>query len=163
MADFSGSGLAASDIATERAGGKLTFESALQATVVVNATAANVSLPSVTVTLPSGITIDRVFAAVAWRKQVDSSASANAVNVAQQIQVRKDTPTTFVNAITIPDNAFATDPSATEGGMAVMGEVDISAEVDGDDTYEFQWTLADVDGASLTFHDWQCYLIIEYS
>lgn len=145
------------------AGGRLVFASAVQATVVVNATAGNVSLPDVVVVLPSGITIDRVIAAVSWRKQVESSTSANAVNVAQQIQVRDDTPGTFRNAITIADNSLATAASATEGGQTLLGDSDISAEVDGDDTYNFQWTSADVDGASLTFHDWQCFLIIEYS
>jgi hypothetical protein len=31
------------------------------------------------------------------------------------------------------------------------------------DTYEFQWQNALVDGASLTLHDFQTYLIIEFT
>lgn len=148
-----------------RPAGRLVFASEVQPTVVLPAVAANVSLPSVTIPadfLPAGSNIKRVIAGLAWRKQVDSSAAANAVNVAQNIQVRSDAPGTFVNAINIVDNSLATEPSATEGGEMLLGDEDISAEVDEADTYEFQWTDADVDGASLTLHDVQTYLLVDY-
>ncbi len=93
---------------------------------------------------------------------MDSSAVANAVNVAQNIQVRSDAPGTFRNAIAVPDNSLATGASGTDGGVLLMGALDISVEVVGEDTYEFQWTLADVDGDNLTLHDVQTYLIVEY-
>lgn len=145
-------------------GGRLVYGSAVQATVVLPAVAANQSLPSVTVdNLPANLTINRVIAAVAWRKQVDSSGSANAVDGNQQVQVRSDAPGTFRNAITISDNSLSTDASTTEGGIMLLGDSDISVEVTGEDTYEFQWTSALVDGASLTLHDVQTYIIIEYS
>lgn len=150
---------------TKRAG-RMVFPGAGAATVVLTSTAANVSLPSVTIAaseLPAGMVILSVKIAIAWRKQVDSSAGANAIVGAQQIQVRSDAPGTFRNALTIADNMLATDASATEGGMMLMGETDISVEVVGADTYEFQWTLADVDGDSLTLHDFQTYLIIEHT
>ena len=99
---------------------------------------------------------------MSWRKQVESSAALNAINNAQQIQVRDDSPGTFRNAITIPDNALETAASATEGGIVLFGAADISVEVDGDDIYEFQWQNAQVDGASLTLHDFQTFLIVEY-
>lgn len=143
---------------------RLVFAGAVQATVVLPAVAASLVLPSVVIgDLPDGITIDRVIAAIAWRKQVDSSALLNAINTAQQIQVRDDTPGIFRNAITISDNSLETAASATEGGLMLLGDSDISVEVDGVDTYEFQWQNARVDGASLTLHDFQTYLIIEYS
>lgn len=144
--------------------GRLVFPSdGVQDRVVVNATAGNVSLPSVTVTLPSGITVNRIVAAVLWRKQVDSSIAANAVNGAQQIQVRSDAPGTWTDAITISDNSLATGANASEGGTSIMGKSDIKDEVDESGTYEFRWKDADVDGASLTFHDWQCFIIVEYT
>jgi hypothetical protein len=143
---------------------KLTFAGAVQATVVLPAVAASLALPSVVVpALPAGITINRVIAAVAWRKQVDSSAASNAINGTQQIQVRADTPGTFLDAITMSDNSLETAASATEGGLMLLGDSDISAEVVGVDTYEFQWQNALVDGASLTLHDFQTYLIIEFT
>ncbi len=139
------------------------FESdGVQATVVVNATAGDKSMPSISVTIQANRTVDRVTAAFAWRKQVNSSGSANAVNVAQHIQVRSDAPGCWVNAIGIADNSLSTAASATEGGMMIMGSDDIKGEVAATDIYEFQWDNADVDGASLTFHDVQTYIIVEY-
>jgi hypothetical protein len=145
--------------------GRLVFGSGLSGTtVVLPAVAANLALPSVTIpALPSGITIDRVIAAISWRKQVESSAAPNAIDGAQQIQVRSDAPGTFVNAITIGDNSLDTAVSATEGGSMLLGDSDISGEVALADTYEFQWLLAKVDGDSLTLHDVQSHLIVEYS
>lgn len=132
--------------------------------IVLPAVAGNLVLPSVTIaSIPSGIVIERVIAAFAWRKQVDSSAVLNAINGTQQIQVRIDTPGTFINAIQMSDNTLETVASATEGGMMLLGAPDISAEVVGVGTYEFQWTLALVDGASLTLHDVQTYILIDHT
>jgi len=144
---------------------RLTFSSNVSATVTLTATAGNVALPSVVIpagVIPPGATISRVTAAISWRKQVDSSAAANAVNVAQTIQVRSDAPGTFRDAIDIPDNALATGGSATDGGPLLIGDNDIAVEVVGPDTYEFQWTLADVDGNNLVLHDVQTFLIVEF-
>lgn len=151
-------------IAVVGRGGRLVFAGAVQATVILPAVAASLVLSSVVVpVLPNGITIDRVIAAVAWRKQVESSAVDNAIDGAQQIQVRSDAPGVFRDAITISDNSLATLASATEGGLMLLGDSDIAVEVVGADTYQFQWQNAKVDGASLTLHDFQTYLIIEYS
>lgn len=145
-------------------GGRLVYGGIAQPTVVLPAVAASLTLPSVIIaSIPSGITIGRVIAAIAWRKQVDSSAAINAINNAQQIQVRDDSPGTFRNAITIADNLLNTLANTTEGGFMLWGEADIAVEVDGVDTYEFQWQNAQVDGASLTLHEFQTYLILEYT
>lgn len=147
------------------ASGRIVFSSDVSATVVLTSAASNVALPDVTIpagAIPTGSSISRVLAAVAWRKQVDSSGGANAVNVAQDIQVRSDAPGTFRDAINIPNNSLATDANATEGGIMLIGDNDISVEVIGADTYNFQWTLADVDGNNLTLHDVQTHLIVEY-
>jgi hypothetical protein len=151
------------EIALVGRGSRLVFASAVVAIVVLPAVSVNLILPSVVVNIPADVTIDRVIAAIAWRKQVDSSAAVNAINTAQQIRVRDDTPGTYRNAITLADNSLETASSATEGGLMLLGDSDISAEVDGDDTYEFQWQDAEVDGASLTLHDVQTYIIVEYT
>ena len=149
---------------TGRTANSLVFASAAQATVVLPAVAASVALPSVTVAgLPEDIAINRVVAAIAWRKQVNSSLLANAIDGAQQIQVRSDAPGTFRDAITIADNLLSTGATATEGGMLLLGDSDLAVEVAGGGTYEFQWTLAQVDDAALTLHDVQTYLIVEFS
>jgi hypothetical protein len=143
--------------------GRLVYASAMQAVITLTATQQNLALPSVTVDLPVGLAPFRVFAAVSWRKQVDSSGAENAVNgAAQQIRVRSDTPGTFTNAIAVPDNSLATAASASEGGVVLIGEQDISNEVDADDTYEFQWLNAQVDGNNLALHDFQCLILVEF-
>lgn len=131
--------------------------------IVLPGAAANLPLPSVTIaTIPAGIVVERVIAAFAWRKQVDSSAVLNAINGIQFIQVRL-VGGTFINAIRMGNNMLETVASATEGGMMLLGAPDLSAEVVGVGTYEFQWTLALVDGASLTLHDIQTYILIDHT
>ncbi len=149
-----------------RPAGRLVFASDVQPTVVLtDVVSSDVALPSVTVPsdfLPAGAQIKRVIAGFAWRKQVDSSGLANAVDGAQDIQVRSDAPGTFRDAINVANNALATGASATEGGEMLLGDNDISVEVAGPDTYEFQWTSALVDASSLTLHDVQTYLLVDY-
>jgi hypothetical protein len=143
---------------------RLVFSSDIQATVVLDSSVGDISLPSVTVSeasFPALSKISRVIAAISWRKQVDSSGAVNAIDAAQNIQVRIDTPGTYTNAISIADNSLSTGASATEGGMLIIGNIDIKSEVAGAGTYEFQWDNADVDGDSLTFHDAQTHLIVE--
>jgi hypothetical protein len=152
------------EVAALGRGSRLVFAGPVQATVVLPAVAASLVLPSVTIdALPAGISIDRVIAAAAWRKQVNSSLLANAVNGGQQVQVRSDTPGTFRDAITIADNSLETAASATEGGLMLLGDRDISVEVLGVDTYQFQWQNARVDSDFLTLHDFQTYLVLEYT
>lgn len=144
---------------------RLLFWSDLQPTVVLPAVAADIALPSVAVDLalqPTGTTIKRVLAGMSFSKKVDSSGGANAVVGNQEIQVRSDAPGTFRDAISMPDNVLATASGATEGGLLVVGNHDIAAEVVATDTYEFQWTSALVDGASLTLHDVQTLIIVEF-
>jgi hypothetical protein len=149
---------------TGRAANSLVFAGELQATVVLTASQQNLALPAVTVTLTEGVTVVRVVAAFAWRKQVDSSSAPNGVNGAnQRVRVRETVSGTFVNAINIPDDSLATGATTTEGGMLIVGTADISGEVNGDGTYEVQWENAQVDGNNLTLHDLQTYLVVEFS
>ena len=144
---------------------RLIFASDVQATVTLTSVAADVSLPSVTIptgSIPVGATINRVVAAIAWRKQVDSSGLENAINVAQTIQVRSDAPGTFRDAINVPDNSLSTAANTTEGGIMFIGDNDISVEVDDPDTYEFQWGSADVDWDNLVLHDVQTFLLLDF-
>ena len=154
------------DVTAVNKASRLVFASALQASVVLPAVAADLSLPSVAIAsgdIPSGATITRVLAAVAWRKQVDSSAAANAVNGAQNIQVQNSVSGTWTNAIAIATAALSTAASATEGGVMIIGAIDIKAEVTGTGTYSFQWASALVTAASLTLYDVQTYLIVEFT
>lgn len=158
---FSNPPVTAADVSS----GRLVFTSDIVATVVLTSVAGDIALPDVIIpagAIPTGVSINRVLAGVSWRKQVDSSGVANAVNVAQIIQVRSNAPGTFRDAINIPNNALETALNATEGGVMIVGDNDISVEVVGADVYNFQWTDADVDGNNLTLHEFQSYLILEY-
>lgn len=152
---------------TAPSGRAVPYASDVQATVVLPAVAADLALPSVVVPssfIPSsgGASVDKVVASVAWRKQVESSGGANAVNGAQVIQVRLTGAASWTDAITVPDNTLATAASATEGGLLIVGDIDLSSIVTAAGTYEFQWADALVDGASLTLHDVQTYLSVSY-
>ncbi len=152
------------DALIKQKGGRLTLVSNLQETVVVNATAGDKSLPSIAVPsglLPTGASMTRALAGFSFRKTVESSTSTNATVVAQVIEV--DITGGFATtAIDIPDNSFHTAGSATEAGMLLLGDNDVKAEVTEGSTTTFQWTAADVDGISLTFHDVQMHLFIDY-
>jgi len=115
--------------------------------------------------LPTGATIQAVYLMLHWRKQVDSSSGANAINGSSKvIRVKKSGGawgTDDVVGITFADNSLATDADATEGGTMIIGSHDIDSEVDDVDneTYNIrseQTNRADalvVDGDALTLHD----------
>lgn len=142
------------------------YSSDLQASVVLPAVAADLTLPSVVVPatpIPSGTSIAKVYAAVQWRKQTDSSGSANAVNGAQTIQLQPTGGSTWTDCVDIPDNSLSTAASAAEGGPFISGTYDVSSVVTGAGTYDFQWASALVDGASLTLADFQCIIMVFFS
>jgi hypothetical protein len=142
----------------------LVFASELEPAVgLLGAPPADTALPAVTVSLPVGVTTSRVFAAIAWRKQADSSGADNAVATNQQVQVRRSPAGAFANAINIPASSLFTGANAAEGGLLLMGALDISGEVDGEGTFEFQWLGAEAVASTLTLYDFQTYLVVEFS
>ncbi len=147
-------------------GGRRVIPSVMQATVVLNAAAPNLALPSVVVpatAVPPGATITAAYVAISWRKQVDSSGSANAIVAAAGNKIEVDITGGFATtAILLVDNIMATAANAEEGGGVLFGIIDIKAEVVEGSTTAFQWSGADVDGASLTLHDVTTYVILEY-
>ena len=79
------------------------------------------------------------------------------------MQVRDDTPGTWRDAINFVDDQFGLAASTREGGDVLMGSIDIAVEVDGNDTYNFQYLLAKADLASINWNDVQTGLRILYS
>ena len=141
------------------------FWSDIVPTVTVNATAADISLPDIVVAeIPSGATVVRAILMFTYVKRIDSSASSNASVAAQVISIdAASARDSVVTGINIPDNSFATKASTEEGGMAIVGDNDVAAEVAANATYYVTWELADVDGASLVFTDVQVGLRVWYS
>jgi len=138
------------------------------ASLAVPAVAADLTFSDVvfpTGFLPTGAVIQAVYLMLKWRKQVDSSGGANAINGASKtIRVKKTSGawgTDDLVGITFADNQLATGADATEGGDMIVGSHDIDGEVDDIDneTYNVrseQTNRADailVDGASLTLYD----------
>lgn len=140
------------------------FWSLPQEEVALTNVAGDKSLPDVTVAdLPSGATIVRAIAMFKFRMVEETSSGVNKLNGAQEIQVRDDTPSAWIDAINFVDDQFTLAADAREGGDVVIGAIDVSATVDGNDTYNFQWdeALADADG--INFNDVQVGLRIWYS
>lgn len=143
----------------------MSFWSDLDASLAVNATAADANLPDIVVAdLPSGATITRAIMLFKYASREDSSGSANMTDAAQTMSIDAAAGRdSVVTAINLPTDSFATAASTKEGGDVVFGDNDVSAEVTGNGTYYSTWELADVDGASLTFTDVQIGLLIWYS
>lgn len=140
------------------------FWSDPQEELAITDVAGDKALPDVTVAdLPAGATIVRAIAMFKFRMVENTNVAANKTLLAQHIQVRDDTPGTFRDAIGIPDDSFTIAASTREGGDVLMGDHDIAVEVDGNDTYNFQWTAADADVDGINFNDVQCGLRILYS
>jgi len=111
-------------------------------------------LPSIVVSgVPSGVTLDRVVVILKVRAIENTNAGgANAINVAQNIQVRK-AGGTWVPAINLADNQWTVAASTRESGDVLIGDNDVKATVDGDGTYNFQFASAAVDLAVLRLND----------
>lgn len=146
------------------------FWSDPQEEVSVTSGAGTKTLPSVTVAdLPSGATIVRAMAMFKFRMIENTNAAANKLDGAtvastsQVIQVRDDTPGTWRDAINFVDDQFGVAATTREGGDVCIGSIDIAVEVDGNDTYNFQWLLALADQDNLNFNDVQTGLRIWYS
>ena len=117
---------------------------------------ASQALPDVTLAgIPDTVTIIRAVAIFKFRSVENTNAAANKLDGAQHIQVQDDTPGTWRDAISFVDDQFSLAATTREGGDVAIGDHDISVEVDGNDTYNFQWTNASADLASLNFNDVQ--------
>jgi len=124
--------------------------------VIVTNVATNRALPDVVVAgLPGGVTVRRAVALFKFRIVAEKSSGVNKLNGAQEIQVRDSTPSAWMDAINFVDDLFTLDADQREGGDAIIGAIDVSAIVDGNDTYNLQWENALADGNSLNFNDVQ--------
>ena len=115
--------------------------------------------------LPTGATVQAIYLMVKWRKQVDSSTAANAINGAgKTIRVMKNGAVWGTNDIvgmTFADNQLDTGADATEGGDMIVGDVDVKGELDDVDneTYNVRSEQTErtdalvVDGDALTLYD----------
>ena len=140
------------------------FWSNPQEEVSVPAVAADQALPDITVAdIPTGATVVRAYVIFKFRAIENTNAAANKLSGAQEIQVRDDTPSTWIDAINFLDDMFGVAASTREGGDVFIGSIDVAATVDGNDTYNFQWDEALADLAALNFNDVQVGLRIWFT
>lgn len=148
-----------------RTGGfySLDFWSNPQEEVSVPAVAADQALPDIVVAgIPTGATVVRAVLMFKARMIENTNAAANKLNGAQDIQLRTDAPGAWVDAINFLDDMFGINGTTREGGDVIIGDIDLSATVIGNDTYNTQWDEAIADLASLNFNDVQVGLRVWY-
>ena len=120
-----------------------------EADVEIDAAGETKDLPPVTVQkIPSGALVSRAVAMFKFRMLENTNANPNRLNggtvpeTSQVIQVREDTPGDWGDAINFVDSQYAVEGETREGGDVCFGNIDISAIVNGNGVYEFQWLLA---------------------
>lgn len=160
---------------TDKIAGKMLFSldfwSDPQEEVQVAAAAGTLAItPTVTVAdLPAGATIVRAIAMFKFRMIENTYAGVNKLDGAtvaatsQVIQVKETAAGAYIDAINFVDDQFTLADSAREGGDVLIGSIDITGQVDGNDSYTFQWLLANADQDFINFNDCQVGLRIWYS
>jgi len=136
-----------------------------QEEVQLGSVAADVNLPDVV--LPGeGGRIHRVYAVFKFRMVENTNVAVNANVGATNIRVKKSTGAWGVDdvaAINLVDNMFGLAASTREGGDVVIGDNDVSGEVDAfGATYNLRWEDGAVDQNNLNFNDVQSGLIVEW-
>lgn len=145
---------------------KLSWASEVQALTTITSVAGTKTLPSITLPNIAG-TIQLVRLKMFYRNNFGSDALQ--IEADQHIQIRKDTPGSWTNAIKIVDDSINTSDNGSNvwdnsKGMEVKGSIDVSGEVDVfNDTYEIQWLNADVSNDTLSLLDIQLELDIWFT
>ena len=140
------------------------FWSAPQESLTVSNVATDRALPDVVVAgLAAGSQVVRVIAMFKFRIVAETSSAPNALNGAQEIQVRDNAPGAWADAINFVTDLFTLANDVREGGDVQIGAIDLSATVVGNGTYNFRWEQALADGASLVFNDIQVGLRIWFA
>jgi hypothetical protein len=146
------------------------FWSDPQEEVQIDSTGTTVTLPGVTVNgIPSNASILRAMAMFKFRIVENTNAAANKLNggtvpaTGQVIQVRDDTPGSWIDAISFADDQFSLEGQTREGGDVCIGSIDISSVVNGNNGYEFQWLLGKADLDFINFNDVQMGIRVWYA
>ncbi len=141
------------------------FWSSSQEEVALTGAAGDKTLPSVVVAdLPAGSTVVRAIAIFKFRSiESHTFAGGNKLDGVQDIQVKENAAGSFIDAINLVDDQFTLAQDTREGGDTILGTIDVTSEVDGNDTYAFQWDEAVADETGIKFNDVQMGLRIWYS
>lgn len=167
-----GQGAGNSPIEVDPPLGMMDFWSDPQEEVQVPAAAATlVFTPTVTIAdLPADATIVRAIAMFKFRMVENAHATlANNLdggtvpNTSQVIQVKETAAGAYIDAINFVANQFTLAAATREGGDVLIGSIDIKAQVDGNDSYTFQWLMRKAAQDFINLNDCQVGLRILYS
>lgn len=139
----------------------------LSVTVTGGQTTVTTGLNNVVVAdLPSGMTVVRAYAMMKFRMVENTHATiVNKLDAASALPMQLDDVgnTGMFTCLDFADDIFTLAAVTKEGGDVIIGDIDVTARVDGNDTYDFQWLNAKADQNNLVFHDVQMGLRIWYS
>ena len=115
--------------------------------------------------LPATATIVRAIVMMKFRMVENTYAGVNKLDAAAPLPMQIDDSgnTGWLNCINFVDDLFTIAASSREGGDVIIGDIDVAARVDGNDTYDFQWLNAKADQNNIQFNDVQMGIRIWYS
>ena len=131
---------------------------AAQATAAVGAAVIVAGLPALAVVV-------RAVCMFKFRMVENTNAAENSIDcaAAMPIQVDDSGNTGWVTCIDFTDEMYKIAATSREGGDVVIGDNNVAARVDGNDTYDFQWLNAKAHLANIQFNDIQMGIRIWYS
>ena len=114
--------------------------------------------------LPAGATVVRAIVMFKFRMVENDHDGVNKLDAAAPLPMQVDdvANTGMLTCIDFVDDAFTLDNLTREGGDVIIGDIDVSARVDGNDTYDFQWLNAKADQNNIRFNDVQMGIRIWY-
>jgi len=115
--------------------------------------------------LPGGATVVIAKIMFKFRMVENTNVAENSLDctAVQPIQVDDSGDTGWVTAIDFVDEQFKIAAESREGGDVIIGDNNVAARVDGNDTYDFQWLNAKAHLANIQFNDIQMGIRIWYS
>jgi len=134
--------------------------------VVVTAAQVTTVLSSVVVAdLPAGAVVVRAIAMFKFRMVENTNAAENSLDctAVQPIQVDDGVATGYLTAIDFVDELFKIAATTREGGDVLIGDNNIAARVDGNDTYPVRWLDRIAHLANIQSNDVQFGIRIWYS
>ena len=115
--------------------------------------------------LPAGATIVRAIVMMKFRMVENTFAGVNKLDAAAALPMQLDdvANTGMLTCLDFADGLFTLADATREGGDVIIGDIDVAARVDGNDTYDFQWLNAKADQNNIQFNDVQMGIRIWYS
>ena len=139
-----------------------TWWSEVQEVVTFTTSAAVKSLPNVVVVgLPADAVVKRVIGVFKFRQVEDTSAALNDLNGAGDIEMR-ETGGTFTDAIDLVDQQFQVPASERGPGDVLIGNIDLTCELNSNTTYNFQFSSLASTGSNLILRDVQTGVLVTW-